>query len=143
MPISARIHEFIDPLIQWASSQSAIKAVALVGSYARGTASTTSDVDLMIITDDPLRYIEDTNWLHTFGIVLRDQREEYGLVTSIRTWYDNGFEVEFGLTSSAWLNDPLDEGTVQILKDGFHVLFEREPLFSSLPNSLNSSGINR
>ena len=45
---------FLSEFTQWASAQTDILAVALVGSYARDEATETSDVDLVITADIPL-----------------------------------------------------------------------------------------
>jgi hypothetical protein len=46
-------------------------------------------------------------------------------VQSLRVFYRNGLEVEFGLTDPAWAALPLDEGTRQVIAGGMRVLFER------------------
>jgi hypothetical protein len=51
--------------------------------------------------------------------------EDNGKVTSIRTWYKNGLEEEYGITGEDWASIPLDEETRQLIQDGIKVLFER------------------
>jgi hypothetical protein len=58
--------------------------------------------------------------------------EDYGKVTSLRLWYRNGPEVEFGLTTPDWAAPPLDEGTRRVITDGMVVLQEKLPLLSPL-----------
>ena len=43
--IKTRVEQFLNEFSRWASEQSDIQGVALVGLYARGTATETSDVD--------------------------------------------------------------------------------------------------
>jgi UTP:GlnB (protein PII) uridylyltransferase len=62
------IRDFIDSFICWASTQLDIQAVALVGSYARNMATESSDIDLVLLTTRPNRYLENAEWLETFGI---------------------------------------------------------------------------
>ncbi|NMC53308.1 MAG: hypothetical protein GYA48_06705 [Chloroflexi bacterium] len=114
----------------WARSQPDVLAAALVGSYARGTASPTSDVDLVILARDPQKYLSDQAWVRRFGQPLRSQMEDYGRLTSLRVWYQSGLEVEFGLTGADWAARPLDAGTRRVIEDGLRVLFERLPLLS-------------
>jgi hypothetical protein len=95
-------------------------------------ATETSDIDLIIILDDPHSYLENTGWLQDFGMVERKQMEDYGVVTSLRVWYSDGKEVEFGLTTPAWIGPPLDVGTLKTIRAGLQVIFEREPTFSPL-----------
>ena len=132
MPTSENIKDFIEAVKQWAASETDIHAVALVGSYARGAAAPASDIDLVIIMDDPCRYLENTDWLQNFGIPEKQETEDYGLVTSLRAWFHDGKEVEFGLTTPAWISSPLDEGTRKTIRDGMQVLFEQEPTLSPL-----------
>ncbi len=125
-----KVNLFLDEFTQWASAQPDIQAAALVGSYARGAATETSDVDLVILADTPDLYLQNTEWLRRFGTVLRQQIEDYGLLTSIRVWYSNGIEVEYGLTGLQWVAQPLDAGTRRVIADGMRVLFERGPVLS-------------
>lgn len=124
------IEGFIQTIKLWAKGQSDVTAVALVGSYARGTAKETSDIDIILIVDEPRIYLDDTKWIDHFGKAKKQQVEEYGLVTSLRAWYADGKEVEYGLTTRAWVNLPLDEGTQHVISDGMIVLYEKELLLS-------------
>ncbi len=54
-----RISSFLTQVSDWAARQPDILALALVGSHARGAATETSDVDLVILAQDPSRYLED------------------------------------------------------------------------------------
>lgn len=105
-------------------------AAALVGSYARGYARQDSDVDLVLITREPRALFEKQEWLKQFGNVKKIQIEEYGLVISLRVWYTNDLEVEYGISDTRWAAEPLDEGSREVLSDGAEILFERSPLLS-------------
>lgn len=107
-----------------------IEAVALVGSYARGAPTATSDVDLVLLVDHPESYLRDRRWPQLFGVVVADRIEDYGGVTSLRVWYEDRLEVEYGLTDRTWADMPLDAGTRRVISGGMRVLFEREPLLS-------------
>ena len=122
--------QFIAKFVDWVTTQSHIEAVALVGSYANGTASEESDIDLILLVPDPDKLIDDIKWVYQFGVVSDNQIEHYGKVTSIRVWYSNGQEVEFGISDINWASPPLDYGTQKVIDDGMKVLFERKPLLS-------------
>ncbi len=124
------IRGFLDGFLQWAQAQADIQAVTLVGSYARGQARDDSDIDLVILTDRPRKYLEHPGWMWLFGPVERHQTEDYGKLISLRVWYVGGPEVEYGLTARQWVDLPLDAGTRQVIEDGMLVLFEREGLVS-------------
>ncbi len=128
----APIYGFLAQVTQWAGEEEGILAVGLVGSYARGTAKPTSDIDLVLLARQPQVFLSDTGWLARFGAVERFQVEDYGMLTSLRAWFSDGKEVEFGFSGPAWAALPLDAGTRRVVTDGLRVLFEREPLLSRL-----------
>jgi len=125
-----RISSFLTQVSDWAARQPDILALALVGSHARGAATETSDVDLVILAQDPSRYLEDQGWLEQFGLAQSVQLEPYGKLTSIRVWYADGLEVEYGITGEEWAADPLDPGSRRVMEGGMRVLFERGDLLS-------------
>jgi 3-methyladenine DNA glycosylase AlkD/predicted nucleotidyltransferase len=124
------IQSFLDQVIHLAAEHVDIQAVVLVGSYARGKATQASDIDLVLLVDEPKNYLAEPGWIDQFGPSVRQQVEEYGRLTSLRAWYEDGTEVEFGLTDPGWAASPLDEGTDRVLMDGVKVLYERKPLLS-------------
>jgi len=123
--VVAMIERFLSAVVQWASDQPDIVAVALVGSHARGTAKPTSDVDLVILTSCPQRYLQATDWATTFGSIAEQAMEDWGKVTSLRVWYEGGEEVEFGITTPEWVAHPIDEGTWKVISYGIRILFDR------------------
>jgi predicted nucleotidyltransferase len=125
-----RFRNFLDTFIAWATAQPDVQAMALVGSYARGTARDDSDIDLVILTDRPEQYLDDVSWAERFGVVEKHQTEDYGKLTSLRVWYRNGVEVEYGLTTPDWAASPLDAGTREVIQGGMILLFERGDLLS-------------
>ena len=130
MVTNNKIILFLENITQWAAAQPDIQALALVGSYARGTETDISDIDLIFITVEPKFYLDNTDWIQQFGIIEKQQIEYYGLVTSIRVWYINGFEIEYGITDERWVSIPLNAGTRQVISDGMQILFERGNILS-------------
>ncbi|MBI5300706.1 MAG: nucleotidyltransferase domain-containing protein [Chloroflexi bacterium] len=112
-------------LTTWAEQQPDITGVLLVGSYARGTARPDSDVDLVVLTTQPQRYLNSISFAEQFGAISKWQKEAWGKVTSIRVWYRDGLEIEFGITQPAWAKHPLDAGTRQVISDGMQIVFDR------------------
>lgn len=121
-----RIESFLAQVKQWAEQQSDIKGVLLVGSYARGAARTDSDVDLVILTASPQRYIDCISFADNFGSVAKWEKEDWGRVTSLRVWYQDGLEVEYGIARPDWASQPLDAGTLQVVSDGMQIVFDRD-----------------
>jgi predicted nucleotidyltransferase len=122
--------KFLKKFRDWVKSQPDIVAVALVGSHARDAATEASDVDLVIITHHPDNYLKDLNWIHAFGQAKRYQIENYGKLISVRVWYKEGPEVEYGITDETWAELPLDEGTREVIAGGMRVLFEKGNILS-------------
>jgi predicted nucleotidyltransferase len=118
------IEPFLARLLQWAQQRPGIGAIALVGSHARGQARPDSDIDLLILVEDPQPLLEDTAWTQAMGRPLRQEVEHWGKVTSLRVWYADGLEVEYGLTGLDWGSDPADEGDQRVMAEGIKVLYE-------------------
>lgn len=118
MQSSEDIRDFLNALVVWASDQSDVQAIALVGSYARGAAREDSDIDLVILTNQPAKYLDDIQWTERFGSVDKHQTEDYGKLISFRVWYLNGPEVEYGITTPDWAATPLDPGTREVILGG-------------------------
>jgi predicted nucleotidyltransferase len=122
----AHAESLIEKVRRWADLRDDIRAVALVGSYARGDARADSDIDLVLMCSERSRYLSDTGWLSTFGEVATQSFEDWGMVQSIRVVYRNGPEVEFGVTGLDWAAFPVDEGTAAVLRHGCSVLLDRD-----------------
>ena len=125
-----QVNQFLSDFSRWAAKRPDILGVALVGSFARNEATETSDVDLVIIVGDPQTYLHNAGWAQNFGIIIRQQIEIYGKVASLRVWYSDGPEVEYGLTDETWCALPLDEGTKRVISDGIQILTERGAILS-------------
>ena len=119
---------FINRFSAWAQSQPGILAAALVGSHARGQARPDSDVDLVLLVTRPQDWINDPGWAAVFGAANAIQVEDWGRVISLRVFYQDGLEVEFGITSPEWAGHPLDAGTARVISDGMHILVDKAGL---------------
>ena len=118
--------QLVSAVARWAEGQIDILSVALVGSHARGAARSDSDVDFVILCTEPARYLQQQSWIFEFGVARDVSVEDWGKVQSIRVFYADGPEAEYGITSSAWAALPLEDGAFQVLKDGVAVLFDRD-----------------
>lgn len=120
----AEIAGFLDDITHWAASRSDIIGVALVGSHARGAARPDSDVDMVILCNDPTALVDTSGWVSRFGDVLRVNVEYYGIVQSLRVFYRDDLEVEFGLSPPQWTRIPLDPGTRRVITNGMRILYD-------------------
>ena len=102
-----------------------------MGSRARGEARPASDVDLVVLSTRAERLIANRGWLARFGAVARVELEDWGRVTSLRTWYQSGLEVEFSIATPDWAIEP-DEGTRRVASEGITVLWDRSGILATL-----------
>ena len=124
--------KFIRDLKIYAESTSHIESVLIVGSYARGTNNKNSDLDIVIITSNKADMITKQDFTQEFGKVYKQQTEYYGACTSIRVWYNDGKEVEFGIVEPSWISTPLDSGTYKVLSDGYKIVIDKKHHFEDL-----------
>jgi uncharacterized protein len=108
----------------WTGSRLDVVGLVLVGSYARGRARMDSDVDLVLIVEDPHVLLDDTHWTQRFEAVESEERRDYGLVQSVFAKYASGIEVEWGITDRRWLAIPVDPDTARVVADGARVLYD-------------------
>ena len=102
-----RTSELIVAIQQWARGRADLRGLALVGSYAKGNPTPTSDVDLVILTDSQQSYLNDHQWICELGIPRRTAVERWGKLTAVRVFFQDGPEVEFGFTATEWCAVPV------------------------------------
>jgi hypothetical protein len=118
---------------RWAVDRPELRAVALVGSWARDAPRSDSDVDLLLLTDNPAAYLDEEQWAKALGATALVRTRQWGVVTERRVALASGLEIEFGVTSPAWAStNPLDEGTGQAVSDGLVVLHDPDRLLATL-----------
>ena len=121
----------------WAAERDDVAAVVLVGSRARGDvpADRWSDLDLILLVDDPAEYTGDSGWIEEFGEpVLTFMEATVDGHWERRVLYDTGEDVDFVLFPSA-VADKLEssQGAAALLARGYRVLVDRigiEPLLA-------------
>lgn len=122
----------------WALGQMSFRAVAVVGSWARGTARPDSDLDLVALVDDLRPWASSDAWLRAlacdFGFsVTAAHLERYGVARSWRIHLAPDVELELTLAPLGWaLANPMDEGTRRVVNDGMTVLVDKDGLLGFL-----------
>lgn len=119
------IREFLDKVSAWASQTPDVWALIVVGSCARGTNREDSDIDLMVLGPKQMDYVNSHDFIHTLGRVTSESYEDWGACQSIRVYYADGPEVEYGFVMPSWLDLPLDPGTQGVLRDGYKFLVDK------------------
>lgn len=125
------IESFINDLKEFAANTSYIESIIIVGSYAKGTNKESSDLDIVIITPNKSEMVKNQDFVQNFGEVAKKQTEYYGACTSIRVWYKNGQEVEFGIVEPSWIEKPLDIGTNKVLSDSYKIVIDKKDYFGN------------
>ncbi|MGO4536740.1 nucleotidyltransferase domain-containing protein [Leifsonia sp. 2MCAF36] len=114
----------VGDVARWAGSSPLVGAVVLVGSYARGAERMASDVDLVLLSDDP-DALADSAWFRDLEPGARLVRStRWGPVRERRYRLPSGLLVELGFAPVSWAELPLDAGTRRVLADGHRVLYD-------------------
>lgn len=131
---------FLETLRFWCRGQCDITAVAKVGSYARGDPRPDSDIDIVLICEDPKARHLHREWIAEFGEATTIRHADYGLVQSLHIDFRDYGKVEFGLTNLEWLTPPIDEKTKDVMRGGIVSVFDPKRLIDRVLRSLDQSG---
>ncbi|HVX70421.1 MAG TPA: nucleotidyltransferase domain-containing protein [Mycobacteriales bacterium] len=131
--LPANVGEVLDAARLLPRLVSGVVGIAVVGSWARAAGRADSDVDLVVLANEPSRLLDDRSWLTIFGseAVLVGERN-FGLLQERRLRRPDALEVEVGVAGAEWAALPPDSGTARVVRDGVHVLFDPEGLFAEL-----------
>jgi RimJ/RimL family protein N-acetyltransferase len=123
----------------WASAQTDLVAVALVGSQARGSARADSDLDLVFLSSEPGRYTQNEDWAHELGGEVQASARRGALVEQ-RVNMPSGPELDVGIGSPQWASvKPLDHGTERVAREGLRILHDPEGLLGRLVGAVGST----
>ncbi|MFI8848636.1 nucleotidyltransferase domain-containing protein [Streptomyces sp. 891-h] len=129
---AAELHRVVTRTTRWATDRPDIAGLLLVGSCARGAAGAGSDVDLVLLTDEPEAYA-GTAWAGQLGLPVAVRTRRWGAVVERRFATPSGLEVEFAIGPPSWADtSPLDPGTRRVVGDGALVLHDPAGLLARL-----------
>jgi uncharacterized protein len=128
------VEDFLRHAAEWAESRGDLAAVALVGSWARKEPRADSDVDLVLLTDDPQSYTQNDDWIQELAPAATLVRVgEWGVVTERRLRLPSGLEIEVGVGLPSWAaTDPIDDGTRRVVQMGLRSLYDPRGLLARL-----------
>jgi predicted nucleotidyltransferase len=138
LDIKNKVDFLLNEFINWCKKQNEIIGVAIVGSFARGDFNADSDVDLVIISTDKMNTIDTIYSQFHYDEMIHHSIEEWGILTSLRIFYKNELEIEYGVVTKQWVEEPLDEGTKEVVENGFMILLDKENIFSSVTKFLHN-----
>lgn len=127
------VGEFVTRLAAVSRNSDDVRAVAVVGSVARGCARVDSDVDVVWLTDDIARYVLSEDWARDLGAVGGVTTRDWGAITERRFTLASGLEVDFGVGDAAWASiAPVDAGTRRVVGDGLEIIHDPDGLLAAL-----------
>lgn len=110
----------------WAAGGQDIRSAIVVGSYAYGRPRMSSDVDMVFLTDDVEKHLESLDFVSAItprSTLVRSA--QWGPMHERRVRLPGGLLVEFGITTSAWVDQPVDSGTARVVADGCKILYDQ------------------
>jgi predicted nucleotidyltransferase len=125
----ARIEEAQDALrsaLGWAEGEENVRAVALVGSWARNAERMDSDLDLVILCEHTSDLLARTDWHAVFGVVELVSSRDFGGIQERRLRRASGFEIEVGIGPTSWAAVPVDPGTAEVALDGLVPVYDAD-----------------
>ncbi|MEU2611590.1 nucleotidyltransferase domain-containing protein [Micromonospora sp. NPDC007271] len=128
---SREVRSVVDLVTGWAVERGDVNGVLVVGSWARGAARMDSDVDIVVLTDNP-RYAQPGGWTGLLGgEVVR--LGEWGPLREVRVRRSSGLEVELGVVPVSWADtDPVDPGTRRVVGDGHRIEYDPVRVLAAL-----------
>jgi len=134
---SAQAEELLDRVAGWAEAQPDLVAVALVGSRARGSARTGSDLDLVLLSWRPERYTQNEDWAQELGAGEIRASAHRGLLIEQRLKPAWGPELDVAIGTPRWASvSSLDAGTERVVRDGLRILYDPEGILARLEQAV-------
>lgn len=120
----------LEVVTAWARRRPDVHALLLIGSQARSQAPADqwSDVDLVLVVDEPAAYLDDASWLGAFGQPLLTFVEPtaVGGFTERRVLFATGQDVDFALLPMARAHELAERAELgAVLGRGFRVLVDK------------------
>jgi hypothetical protein len=127
------VEGLLEVVLKWASARHDVRGLALVGSWAHGTAHMESDVDLVLLTCRVERYAENDDWIGDLGCEAAVRTTAWGAVIERRLRMPSGLELELDVALPCWAAVyPVDSGTRSVVEDGMRVLHDPDGLLRAL-----------
>lgn len=120
---SREVRSVVDMVAAWAAEREDVDGVVVVGSWARQAERMDSDVDIVILTDNP-GHAEASVWAGLLnGETVR--LAQWGPLREVRIRRPSELEIEMGVVPLSWADtDPVDPGTHRVISDGHHILHD-------------------
>lgn len=122
--ITAAYEQLIDRFVQWAQAEDNIRAALVIGSRARvdHPADEWSDLDLIILANDPAPYWATTDWVHYIGVpwLIFVEPLHDGRGFEQRVLFEGGLDVDFVPSPVVFFRQMLDTELLPDVTDLLH-----------------------
>lgn len=144
---SKKVSSILQKVVEWGKECPEIYALAVVGSWARGTALINSDIDLMLLCSDPSQFRNSREWLEhinweSIGSKVDYWRDaDYGVVWSRHIFLQDRTEIEFSFGCPQWASlNPIDPGTFRVINHGCRIYYDAQGLMTELLEKIKTTG---
>jgi aminoglycoside 6-adenylyltransferase len=144
--IEAAMDRIIERVIAWAQPRPDIRAAFVAGSRARANhpADDWSDLDVVIVADDPQPYLASAEWLSAIGEVRLTFLEPtaVGGLTERRALFDGGLDVDITFVPTEFVQHMLQHAipaeVAQVFQQGVRILFDKDATIAGLVHAPHS-----
>jgi uncharacterized protein len=135
-----RVAVVLDASRRLAAAKPGIVSIGLAGSWARGAGRPDSDVDLVVLTTQPLALLTSSDWYELLGSPAELIRcAGFGAVQERRIRLADGLQVEVGVGVPSWADTtPVDPGTRRVVADGMRPIYDPTGLLARLIAVVNA-----
>jgi aminoglycoside 6-adenylyltransferase len=134
-PSLALREQLLQTIVAWGTASADVRALALVGSGARvdRPADAWSDLDVLLLTPHPERYLNAADWLRSIGTpwISTVERSPAGQIVEQRVLFETGIDVDWIVLCSERTQALREEPVSSILRGGLRVLVDKDGVFNS------------
>lgn len=131
-----RFENIINKFVLWGNKNEGLYAALIIGSQSREDhpADEFSDLDVIMLVDDPHSLLQSNEWLEQIGQVhISFMENTIGGAKERRILFDDALDVDFLILSKRNLEEAVKTGEIEILKKGYCVLIDKIDLEHNLP----------
>jgi aminoglycoside 6-adenylyltransferase len=149
MTTELSMDRLIERFIAWGTGNPNIRLMLVIGSQARAEhpADVWSDLDLIIVAENPQPYLGSTDWLSDIGLVRLTFLEPtpVGGQVERRVLFDGALDVDLSflpvVAARQLLDADLPEEVQSVMRRGIRVLLDKDSLSTGFVQSANSASV--
>ncbi|MFW6262729.1 MAG: aminoglycoside 6-adenylyltransferase [Thermotogota bacterium] len=135
--MTTKYDAIIQNFVRYTTTCEDLRAAVIIGSRARREtpADEFSDLDILILSNDPDKHIENTNWLSEIGEVHITFVEPLPLGNGKerRVMFSDALDVDFAIVPASQAEVMFfSPEIISVFRKGFKMLFDKDDLFSHL-----------